>query len=85
MENKHIAFFVRKVLMTEKRGIVHKHSKLKIILEICNKRIGGNPNDDWALEVKGRITKCVDFAAAEARYQNLNHLKMRNYCLMTYF
>ena len=38
------------------------------ILEICNKRIGDNPNDDWALEVKGRITNCVDFVAAEARY-----------------
>ena len=37
-------------------------------MEICNKRIGGNPNDDWALEDKGRITNCVDFVAAEARY-----------------
>lgn len=51
----------------------HQASTLEMretTLDMSEKRLNSNPNDEWALKVKARINDCIDFVAAETRYHH---------------
>ena len=40
------------------------------ILDNCKTRLENNEDDEWGFQVQSRITDCIDFIAAEARYHH---------------